>query len=88
MRTTVRLDDHLLIEAKRHAAATRRTLTQLLTEGLVAMLERERGAQSPRRVHLPVFRGDGVHDGVDINRSAALLDHMERGGARSDREAV
>jgi hypothetical protein len=79
MRTTVRLDDHLLIEAKRHAAATRRTLTQLLTEGLVLVIERERGAESPRRVRLPVFRGDGVYEGVDINRSASLLDHMELG---------
>ncbi len=79
MRTTVRLDDGLLIGAKRHAAETRRTLTQLITDALVALLERERGAQSPRPVNLPVFHGDGLHEGIDINNTASLLDHMELG---------
>ena len=87
MRTTVRLDDDLLISAKRHAAGTRRTLTQLLADALVALLERERGTQSPRPVNLPVFRGDGVCDGININNTASLLDHMELGDSGRD-EAV
>lgn len=78
MRTTVRLDDELLIEARRHATGTRRTLTQLIRDSLVSLLERERGVQSPRRVDLPVFHGDGVYEGVDIDNSASLLDHMQR----------
>ncbi len=77
MRTTVRLDDDLLTEAKQHAVRTRRTLTQLLADGLVALLERERGGQSPRQVRLPVFHGDGVYGGIDVNRSASLLERME-----------
>lgn len=78
MRTTVRLDDELLIEARRHAMDTRRTLTQLIRDSLVALLERERGVRSPRWVDLPVFHGDGVCEGVDIDSSAFLLDPMER----------
>ena len=77
MRTTIRLDDGLLAEAKRHAVTTRRSLTQLIRDSLVALLERERGASSPRKVRLPVFSGDGVYEGIDINRSSALLDRMD-----------
>ena len=77
MRTTIRLDDGVLLEAKRHAAETRRTLTRVIQDALVALLQRERGADSPRRVRLPVFRGDGVFDGVDINNTASLVDRME-----------
>lgn len=81
MRTTVRLDETLLLRAKRHAADTRRTLTQLIADGLVGLMEREQSAQSPRRVKLPVFKGDGVHEGVDVNRSTSVLEQMEGGAA-------
>ena len=77
MRTTIRLEDDLLLEAKRHATDTRRTLTQLIREALVALLERERGSASPRMVSLPVFKGDGTHEGIDINRTSSLLNRME-----------
>ena len=56
-----------------------RTLTQLMADALVSLIERERGARSPRRLALPVFHGDGLHEGVDINRSATVLERMERG---------
>ncbi|MFA6108484.1 MAG: hypothetical protein WDA75_06915 [Candidatus Latescibacterota bacterium] len=79
MRTTVRLDEALLLRAKRHAADTRRTLTQLIADGLLGLIEREQGTQSPRRVKLPVFKGDGVHEGVDVNSSVSALEQMERG---------
>ena len=77
MRTTVRLDDDFLVEVKKHAAETHRTLTRVIQDALTALLQRERGEQSPRSVRLPVFKGDGVHDGIDVNNSASLLDRME-----------
>jgi hypothetical protein len=77
MRTTIRLDDGVLLEAKRHAAETHRTLTRVIQDALVALLQRERGADSPRKIRLPVFQGDGVFDGVDINNTASLIDRME-----------
>ena len=46
MRTTVRLDDRLLADAKRYAAQSGRTLTSLIDEGLRDVLAR-RGAPSP-----------------------------------------
>jgi len=85
MRTTVRLEDGLLREAKRHAVATHRTLTRLIGDALVSMMEREAGTQSPRRVDLPVFRGDGVYDRIDVNNTASLLAQMELGENRESR---
>ena len=82
MRTTVRLDEGLLLRAKRHAAETRRTLTQLIADSLVSTMEREAGASSPRKVKLRVYCGDGVFEGVDINRSASVLQAMERAGGQ------
>ena len=77
MRTTIRLNDELLIETKKHASETHRTVTQVIHDAVVALLERERGAKSPRKVKLPLFKGDGVYKGININNSASLLEKME-----------
>jgi hypothetical protein len=77
MRTTIRLNDELLQTAKQHALATQRTLTQLIQDALVSLLEKERGAASPRTVKLPTFQGDGTYPGIDINSNASLRDRME-----------
>jgi hypothetical protein len=78
MRTTVRLDDALLAEAKAHAAKTGRTLTQVLEDALRESLAR-RDARPGRRklVALPTFKGKGVQPGVDLDSSAALLELMD-----------
>lgn len=79
MRTTIRLDDQLLSEAKQLAARTNRTLTAVIEDALRQALSapRESGRRSP--VKLPTFRGDGVRPGVDLDDGAALLDIMEAG---------
>jgi len=77
MRTTIRLDDQLLIEAKQVAAQTGRTLTALIEDALREALAR-RGQQRRRdRVRLPTVSGRGVAPGVDIDDSAGLLEFME-----------
>ncbi len=83
MRTTVRLDDHLLKEAKSAAAASGRTLTQLLEDALRETLARRKAAADTERVPLPTFKGTGLMPGVDLDNSAALLDLMEEGDADS-----
>lgn len=76
MRTTVRLDEHLLAEAKRHAAESGMTLTAVLEQALRESLAR-RGAQAKSRpVRLKTVKGGGVRPGVDLDDSAALLDLM------------
>jgi len=78
MRTTIRLDEHLLTEAKIYAAESGRTLTAVLEEALRESLARryEHGARKP--VRLKTVKGDGVHDGVDFDNSASLIELMER----------
>jgi hypothetical protein len=77
MRTTIRLDDALLAEAKRHAADTGRTLTHLIEDALRETLSRRQQAARRKRVELPTFHGSGVHPGVNLDSNAALLDLME-----------
>lgn len=77
MRTTIRLDDQLLRDAKAHAARTGRTLTAVIEDALRAALSRR--TQADERPELPTFRGSGgLQPGVDLSNNAALLDLMER----------
>lgn len=81
MRTTLRLDDALLADAKRYALERGTTLTAVFEEALREKLART----TPRkktRIRLSTFSGRGVQPGVDLHDSAALLDLME-----SDRPA-
>ena len=77
MRTTIRLDDQLLAEAKRYASQSGRTLTSLIEDALRETLARRQTMPSRRRVTLPTGGRGGVLPGVDIDSSAALLDMME-----------
>jgi len=79
MRTTIRLDDELLREAKAHAAATDRTLTKLIEEALREALARRQRQRERPWVRLPTVRG-GPKPGVNLNSNAQLLDLMERSG--------
>jgi hypothetical protein len=79
VRTTIRLDEQLLRDAKAHAARTGRTLTSVIEDALRASLQR---AQLVPDDHAspPVFRPRrrrGLQPGVDLSDSSALLDVME-----------
>jgi len=77
MRTTVRLDDHILAEAKKIAAESGRTLTSVLEDALRESLARRTVREKRTRVRLKTVSGDGVRPGVDLDDTAALLDLME-----------
>ncbi len=79
MRTTVRLDEALLREAKQHAARTGRTLTSIMEESLRQFLTAARHRSRTSRFHVVPFKGDGLRPGVDIDNAAALLELMEEG---------
>lgn len=80
MRTTVRLDERLLREAKAYAARERRTLTAVIDDALRQLLARSTVRGSGRgSVELITFRGTGVRRGVDLDDSAALADLMDEG---------
>lgn len=77
MRTTVRLDGHLLAQAKRHAAATGKTLTAVFEDALRESLARRAEPAKARPVRLRTVKGDGVRAGVNLDDSAALLNLMD-----------
>ncbi|MFN7943546.1 MAG: ribbon-helix-helix protein, CopG family [Thermoanaerobaculia bacterium] len=78
MRTTVRLPDEVLEEAKQYALEHDQSLTELFEEALREHLARRKQlGKQKRRVVLPTFSGGGVLPGVDLHDSAGLLDIME-----------
>ena len=78
MRTTVRLDDRLLEQAKKEAARQGKTLTSLIDQALRQVLAQSGHRPPKKRVRLPVSHaGGGTLPGVDLNDSASLLDIME-----------
>ncbi len=77
MRTTVRLHEPLLAEAKKYAAETGKTLTAVIEDALRETLARRKQSPKGRRVRLPTFRGGKLQPGVDLDDNSALLDLME-----------
>lgn len=76
MRTTVRLDPHLLTEAKKYAAESGCTLTAVLEQALREALARRSTKEVVRPLRLKTCKGSGLRAGVDLDDSAALLDLM------------
>jgi hypothetical protein len=77
MRTTIRLDDALLTEAKQLAARTGRTLTAVIEDALRQMLSRTPVPGPRRRFVMPTYGRGGVRPGVDLDDTAGLLDLMD-----------
>ncbi len=78
MRTTVRLDEKLLSQAKTEAGRRGETLTGLIEKGLRLVLAGSRTSATRRKVRLPVCKaGGGPRPGVDLNNSAAILGILE-----------
>ena len=80
MRTTLRIDDELLREAKRIAAESDRTLTEVIEDCLRETLARRKMAATGGDFVLPTFRGSGLQPGVtwdDLNSNSRMLDIMD-----------
>lgn len=71
MRTTLRLDDHLLISAKHRAAKENISLTRVIENALRESLAKPRAVcETVRLITAP---GLGAKPGVDLNNSRSLL---------------
>lgn len=82
MRTTLDIDDQVLMQAKSLAASARTTLTQLIEEGLSLRLRAERSpSSSEARINLPVYAGrGGLQSSIRNTLSQqALLDSADDG---------
>jgi hypothetical protein len=78
MRTTVRLDEGLLRDAKAEASRRGETVTALIERGLRLVLAAGRGRGRRVRITIPVSRATGgTHPGVDLNDSSAVLDRLD-----------
>jgi hypothetical protein len=84
MRTTVRLPEELLKRAKRKAAAEGRTLTDLIEEGLRAVLARKASMGRHERVLPRISKATGgLRPGVDLTKFSDYqemedLEYVER----------
>lgn len=85
MRTTLNIDDELHAQLKRLAAATDRTLTEVLEDAIRGLLNDVSRAEAEPPPTFPTFDGaerPGLLPGVDLDDTASLLDQLdERDGA-------
>jgi hypothetical protein len=81
MRTTLNLDSGVMTEVKRLAARRGTTLTAVIEEALRIELLRASAPASHRPVALPTDTPTraGLLPGVDLDDTADLLDHLDRG---------
>jgi hypothetical protein len=77
MRTTIRMDDGLLVEAKKWAVESGRTVTAVIEDAVREALARRRSAPPRQHIKLPTHGAGGLQPGVDLDNSAALLDLMD-----------
>ena len=77
MRTTIRIDEQLLKEAKEFAVRSGKSLTAVIEDALRESLSRQRRSGQREPVRLVTLGGQGLLSGVDLDDSAALLDLME-----------
>lgn len=77
MRTTININDELLLAAKKQAAKTNRTLTSVIEDALrLALLKKS--PQAPRRkVCIPTSGSGGLLPGVNLDDTSAVLDRMD-----------
>jgi hypothetical protein len=81
MRTTIRLDDQLLVAVKKLAAEKGTTMTAIIDDALRQALARRKASKRRSRVRLTTFGGRGLQPGVDLDDTASLIDRMESLGA-------
>jgi hypothetical protein len=77
MRTTVRLDDNLLKEAKVRAAEQGITLTQLIDESLRERLSHRPQQQKRGPFRLSSYGAGGMRPGVNLDDNRAVRDLMD-----------
>ena len=78
MRTTINIDDQLLMQAKAQAAASGVTLARLIEDALRESLIRRENVENRERVRMITMKGTGTRPGIDLDNSQSLLEIMEQ----------
>ncbi len=76
MRTTLNIDERLLISAKHLALEQMVPLAQVVENALRETLNKPRSIKK-RKVRLVTAKGCGVKPGIDLDNSSSLLDIMD-----------
>jgi hypothetical protein len=78
MKTTLNINDELLLTAKALAVQQRTTLTRLIEEGLKLRLRSPNTSPKPVKFRLPVLKGSGgLVKGIDPLSNKAMLAALE-----------
>jgi len=77
MRTTIRLDDQLLTEAKRLALESGQTLTAVIENAVREVVSRRKQMPKAKKIRLVTDGGKGLRQGVCLDDNAATRDIME-----------
>lgn len=77
MRTTINVDEQILIRTKAEALAKGKTIGTIIENALHQYFLKQDGLPAPRPAPLPTFKGVGLQPGVDLDSSASLMDVME-----------
>lgn len=77
MRTTINLPDELIRQAKKAALEADTTLTEIIGEALREALAKQRRKKPQKKFKLITYGKGGVHPGVDLDDTSALLDLMD-----------
>jgi len=77
MRTTITIDDDLLVRVKKEAAASHRSMSEVVEDALRASMERRTTRHEPFRLRLVTAGGSGVRPGIDIADNAVVRDLMD-----------
>lgn len=76
MRTTVDIDDELMVATKSFAERNQKTLTAVVEQALRELLSGP-SRQDSDAPPIPVFKGKGVQPGVDLTDNSATEDLMD-----------
>lgn len=75
MKTTLDIDDELLVKAKAFSARERKSLTALIEEGLRLRLRARNPKEPGSRIPLPIYGGQsGLARGIDPTSNRSMLD--------------
>ena len=77
MRTTINIEDHLLIAAKKFALESGSTLTGVIEDALRRMLSSKENKKRNKAV-LETVNGSGLRHGVNLDDNQSLLDIMDK----------
>lgn len=77
MRTTINLPDELIRQAKKAALQANTTLTEIIGDALRAALAKPQRKKPRKELELITYGQGGVHPGVDLDDTSALLDRMD-----------